>query len=150
MPHSTTSVLCGMKSAAPLNPLSVEMGPPQFEFENVRFEREIVLEGATHSGLLRLDYPQIHLEFMDLTGKWVPFIYVGDVFFAPPIKRRVAPGAITSFVTPLPTEESLDLGGRKFRALLSIAPDICIQSEPFVVIQKRGPIEGFKSEESSN
>jgi hypothetical protein len=122
----------------------------RFEIENIRFEKEIVLEGTARNDVLRIDYPQIHLEFMDLTGSWVPFLYSVDVFKAPPNKRHLAPGATASFVTPLPTEESLALGGHKFRVLLSTAPDICIQSEPFVVIQKRGPIEGYKSEERSN
>jgi hypothetical protein len=121
-----------------------------FEIENVRFGKEIVLEGTAKRGVFEVDYPQIHLEFMDLTGEWRSLMYLPGTFLGPPDKLRLPAGGKASFTTQLPTKEQLELGGSKFRVLLSAGADICIQSEPFSVIQKRGPIEGFKHEERSN
>jgi len=121
-----------------------------FEIENIRFGKEIVLEGTTNRGVFEIDYPQLHLEFMDLIGGWRSFLYLPGTFFGPPVKLRLPPGGKASFTTQLPSKEQLELGGYKFRVLLSAGPDVCIQSEPFLVIQKRGPIEGFTHEERSN
>jgi len=83
---------------------------------------------------------------MDLNGTWVPFTQLPGTFMAPPNTLRLAPLAKAAFVTRLPSSESLLLGGYKFRLLLRLAkPSICIASDPFVVIQQRGPIEGFNS-----
>jgi hypothetical protein len=121
-----------------------------FTVENIRFGKEIVLEGTSNRDVFEIDYPQLHLEFMDLAGGWRSFPYLPGTFFAPPDKLRLPSGGKASFTTQLPSNEQLEFGGYKFRALLSAGPDVCIQSEPFVVIQKRGPIEGFKHQERSN
>lgn len=122
-----------------------------FEIENTRFGKEVLLRGDRKKGGLSVYYPDVAAQFMDLNGGWVSFLHLPGSFFSPGSAVHLKPGAKVSFATDLPSEEALALGGRKFRILLRLAePHICIASEPFIVLQKRGPVEGFVSEERSN
>jgi hypothetical protein len=124
----------------------------QFEIENIRignarYDRDIVLAGHVNHDVFSMDYPQVVPQFMDLNGTWQSFGQLQGSFIEPPDNLRVPLGAKATFVTSLPTDESLALGGTKFRILVEVSdPAVCIPSRPFVVVQKRGPIEGFQSE----
>lgn len=93
-----------------------------------------------------MSYPHVFLHFADANGTWNFKFEPPGTFFAPPDRLSIVAGNSGTVIVDLPSPELAAEASEWKVAIRDEAAKVCVWSVPLRVLQKRGPVTGFKSD----
>jgi hypothetical protein len=119
-----------------------------FKIENISQKQTLTIRGSLHKedGVLRVDRPDISIEYLDLTNRWQRMIEIPGSYYAPKSRLSIQPGKSKLVSAPLVSAELATLNGREFRLLLRLRDSSqCLVSTPFRGLPPRPRVNQLES-----